>query len=406
MRVVYCDAALINNLGHFASHCRAIVPALRKKSIETRVLAHSKVEQSLKDELGAEPFFSIHPNAALSNDPLCGWLISFEHISRITSEELDKITDLQATDLFIFDSTKPAQLKACIDWAQSTFTAESCPGIIMTCNWFLGIVPPETIQNGQQWAVQDTQSIMYRYAALSIQKEFQKKVRIACYDPTPAKALGELCGREVLTLPHPMQSTTSCRLRGKGTPTIAFLGEQRPDKGFHLVPEIVRRILDEIKDIHVIVQNSWDKMKEQMDELHGIAGNDEHLELIYGSQDGVAWAKLLDRCDLIVVPYDQSAYAAHNSGIAIEAVANAIPSVVPSGTGMANMLSKYGMPGVISDTNDPVEIVNKIKQALGDFDELAKRAKDASALWVEQNGSNKLVRRLISLTVVGSIKYR
>jgi hypothetical protein len=48
------------------------------------------------------------------------------------------------------------------------------------------------------------------------------------------------------------------------------------------------------------------------------------------------WLDLLDRSDLIVLPYEPNRYRRSGSGVATEAVSEAIPMVVPPGSTMEN----------------------------------------------------------------------
>jgi hypothetical protein len=74
MRFVYCDAALQNDVGHYAAHCRFMSRALRSLGVAVTVLGHQAMSPVLAKELTAQPVFSISPYARTSDDPLCGWL--------------------------------------------------------------------------------------------------------------------------------------------------------------------------------------------------------------------------------------------------------------------------------------------------------------------------------------------
>jgi hypothetical protein len=396
LNFVYCDAALISNQGHFATQCRSVTAALRRRGMTPHVLAHSRIDPALAAELGAQPHFSIHPNMVFSSDPLCGWLISFASAADITGRDLEKIVGIGPGDFLFYDSAKPAQLMAVVDWAQRNFNPSTCPQIIVTFNWFPGVVTVTGEGGARQWSISDVQSVLYRFAGLKIANTFASRFRFASLDAATAEAYSFLTGRQVGVLPSPFGAVTSQRNRRGASPVrIAFLGEQRVNKGVQVIPAVARGLLAADPSIRVLVHNSWIGPQPEMDELREIASRDKRLELRIEAVEGAAWAALLDAVDLIVLPYDQVSYSNCNSGIAWEAIANAVPLVVPQGTGMARMLDQFGSPGVTFERVAPDLIVQAVLAAVGEFDELATRAAASSRKWAEANGGDKVVEALL-----------
>ena len=65
-----------------------------------------------------------------------------------------------------------------------------------------------------------------------------------------------LLGRPVGVLPLPQFAQAAVTSRTGHRPiTVSVLGHQRPDKGYHLMPEIARLLLAHEPDIRLLVHN-------------------------------------------------------------------------------------------------------------------------------------------------------
>ena len=104
MNLIYCDPGLMDNQGHHANSCRLITTEARQRGIPTGVLAHIKAEPPLCGELSATPWFRCHTYGIYSEDPICGFLLDFDFISRITKEDLFRVRDLGSVPLVYLNS--------------------------------------------------------------------------------------------------------------------------------------------------------------------------------------------------------------------------------------------------------------------------------------------------------------
>lgn len=396
MRVLYFDAALTDQLGHFANECRFFIEALRGNGIETMVFGNRAIEPGLASELGAHAHFRYHPNSMPSQDPVCGWLLSFNEVARATLEDLSRINGVSGKDIILYDCAKPAQIMGLVQWVQRTFQSSTCPNVLITLGWPPGLSSTASESTAMNWQLRDGTAMLYRYACTHIAPPFQQVFRFACPDATMADAYGALLGRSVSVLPNPHRATTGRRSRkGAFDPCIAFLGEQRPNKGYGMVPQICEKLLASGTRMRILVQNSWQLMQEQNDRLKLMASADPRLNLTIGTVDSRQWNVLLDACDLVVLPYDQETYSSVTSGIAAEAIANAIPQAVPARTCMARLLQDYGQPGVVFERSEVESVVSAVLNALGDMDRLAERALAAARRWETENSSERLVQAIL-----------
>ena len=401
MRVVYLDAALIGELGHFAGVCRSVTAAIRGAGQEVIVCSHQQIEPHLKAELSAQPLFRLHPNARLSNDPVCGWLLNYFETVRLTAEDLSRVQGLTAEDVIVYDCARPAQIGALIQWLQQTFAADACPQLLVMLGWPSGMTVNRD-ESGQlkNWRLHDQASCLYRLAAATIKPAYAGRVRFGVADATAAESYQQLLGRPVETLPAIQQATISPRARSAASePCVAFLGEQRFDKGYPLVPGIVEGLLAANVPLKILVQNSWQQMEEQNAALQGLAARDPRLTVRIGTLTADGWRQQLSEADLIVLPYHPSTYSTSLSGVGAEAVANGIPQAVPANTGLSRLVVDYGMPGVIFPTSEPAAVVKAVLAAIQDWPAVAARAADARKLWAERNSPQRLAAAILGRQV-------
>lgn len=400
MTFVYCDAALANEQGHFAPFCRATTTAVRQLGGDVLVLGHARIEPDLAAALGATPFFRFHPNATLCDDPLCGPLTDFVQAARITAADLARLTGFTADNIVFYEHAKAAQLMGLIDWAQTRFPSDNCPLIVVTFGWPGGLeeeAPAADQTGGSRWRIGDQRMIFYRHASRMIRPSHVHRFAFAAYDPKVASAYRFLLDRPVQVFPPPLGAVTAPRDRTEtAAPTVAFLGEQRLEKGLALIPEMVRQLLAAHPSIRIIVHNSWQEPRDENTLLAGMAKEYPRLEVRLGTVTAAEWAELLDRTDMLVMPYDPAIYATAISGVAVEAIATGIPCVAPRGTTMERLLTEAGMPGVLADRSEVEPMVTAVSQLLSDYPPLAARAAQASQVWQERAGGKRLVEAILS----------
>jgi len=397
VRAIYLDAALIGELGHFAGVCREMVGALRGMGIETVVFGHGQMDAGLRDELSAQPLFRLHPNARCSDDPVCGWLISYFETARMTCEDLMRMQGISAEDRLVYDCARPAQVAALIEWLQRSFPAERCPSLLVILGWPSGMgVDRDASGQISSWRLHDQASCLYRLAVAGLQPAYAGRIRFGCPDPSASEAYSQLLGRPVEQLPEIQRARTPARDRSvAATPCLAFLGEQRFDKGYPVVPEIVSRLLASGAPLRILVQNSWQLMEEQNAALRAIAAVDSRLTVRIGTLSPGAWNEQLAESDMVILPYHLSTYATSLSGVGAEAIANGIPQAVPAYSGLERLLVDYGMPGVVFSASEPEPVVQAVLGALANWPAIATTAARARELWAERNTPERMAAALL-----------
>jgi hypothetical protein len=164
------------------------------------------------------------------------------------------------------------------------------------------------------------------------------------------------------------------------------------------MPEAARTLLQANPDIRILCHNANpEAMRETQQVLQDIAAKDPRLILDERLACGEVWQQLLDASDLIILPYASPRFAISYSAVAVEAIANAIPLVVPAGTSMARLLQEFGGAGTTFDQPDAPSIVDAAQRALDRFDELATMAYSGSELWGHVHGPRNLLDAMLAL---------
>ena len=405
MNFIYADSGLVHNSGHHAQSGREIVGELRRRGISATVLAHRTVKEELRVELDAKPHFDVYTYLKSSPDILCGWLNDFHDVAEATAQNYFDLESLVDSDTILHvNSAQGAQLYAIALWWRSGL---KWPRPVVMIE--LGIDPglqPLPDRNGQpQYGFPDPRSdpraLLYRFAACQLS---QAGCRPIFYTFTQASsdAYHHLLGCPVYTLPLPRRASVTIRNRRDAKPiTVAFLGEQRGEKGFHLVPEIVRQLLA-TTDCRVLVHNSRpDSMKREQEELRamiyvgGSGIGNGRLILDEEESNAQHWQLLLDASDLIVLPYNERFRLSYSS-IAVEALANGIPVLAPEGSTMATMSEEFNQ-GLGMNNLTPAGIVETIQLAIGGWSGVAEDAHAAAHRWAERHGPGHMVDALLAL---------
>ncbi len=116
MRFVYCDCSLIGARGHFASTCRSITGAARRRGLAVEVYANHRVEPALVEALGARPLFGPTAVETTSDDKLCGHLESYNDKAAAFARALGSIAPPGPGDVVFVNSVQTGELAGVAAW--------------------------------------------------------------------------------------------------------------------------------------------------------------------------------------------------------------------------------------------------------------------------------------------------
>jgi hypothetical protein len=143
------------------------------------------------------------------------------------------------------------------------------------------------------------------------------------------------------TLPPPTRDRTS-----EKPLTLGYLGDARDEKGFALLPDMLNSVgeLDDRVSVKLLSQAYVPKRSADVRMLKAIEllrlRTPHKVELAEGALSTEDYRDLIERMDVILVPYDRGNYAARSSGVFMEAVCARRPAIVTAGTWMARILDE------------------------------------------------------------------
>ncbi len=226
-------------------------------------------------------------------------------------------------------------------------------------------------------------------ALAALPLETAARLRLGAATPGLARELTGLLGLPVAHAPLPIVNgnrAAAGRANGsRSTPRLGFLGGARPEKGFHET----RAILDALRPrlgFRALLQLANEQMPEAAwADLERLA-EDPDVEPLRGALSPEQWEDALASCDLLVLPYDRTAYRQRSSGIFAEGAAAGIPAVVPDGIWMAEQIAAGAAAGVSFSGSEPGAIAAACAEAVSRLPELHAQAERLAAPWRRGTG--------------------
>jgi hypothetical protein len=155
----------------------------------------------------------------------------------------------------------------------------------------------------------------------------------------------------VMPIPHTEVIDTEAIPKQSNEIVCWWAGAPRLEKGWDAMKSFVTSVSEEANKICVVAaENS---------QLLPVPGGVK-VKLISNKLTQLEYVKWLATCDIVLLPYDATAYSERTSGIFTECImAGKIP-VVSEGTWMAKELYKYGIEELIINWEKPEIVANKI----------------------------------------------
>jgi glycosyltransferase involved in cell wall biosynthesis len=410
MRVVYVDTGMAGEVGHHATSCRRITQALRERGHDVTVGAWVGLDAPLCEEFQAKLVFRHNTYAASDSDLLCGWLAAYFVTAQATTQDFAALAPLGADDLLYVNSVQPAQLHAVYNFL-AALPDGSRPQTVVELGTDPGVEIVEDL-GGIRLAARDprvdARATLYRFTGRQMSARRLPELHLVTFDATSSAVYSVLLGAPLGTLPLPNVASSGPRRRGgTGPRTVAFLGHQRGEKGFHFVPAIARLLLAAAPDTRLLVHNAQpDGMAETQQAMRALAAADARIELDERPAGPEIWRDLLERSDIIVCPYIVDRFRAAYSALASEAIASAIPLVVPEHTTLARLMRDCDAGGTRFAEQTPDAIAAAVARALDDFGAEAERSAQAAARWSETMGADRMVETMLARVAAATMENR
>lgn len=392
LRIAYIDAAIIDNKGHHANSCRYFISEFSRRGFVVDSYGSRMLTPRLAEELKIRPSFRHYPywrvreSGPLSHGDL-PYLI----------ERSSFLYDLRMAwrrgpyEILVFPFVLAAQFGAISAWLRG-FNRDQAPVVA---------VGFDTSSGNELTGDYAYYTPYYRRIGRTFRRKYLQRTLLFSHESATARDYATVMNLPVRAMPAIHAGFGRPRLRGKGADrrvTIGFLGHQRPEKGFQFIPDIIEYLQSRSLPVKVLVHNSGPADDDVSERLRLLSkANSPMVEFVESAGDHLEWQGLLDRCDLMVLPYEPNRYRNSGSGLATEAVGSGIPMVVPAGTTMEQLAIRY-QGGSVSFANwSAQEVGRAIEAAIADFDVLAERARTGAEEWLSVNGAGHFVDQLMAI---------
>lgn len=383
-RIGYFDASLCGNTGHQANACRHITNEFRVRGIQVDAYASVQLPGELARELQASPCFHLRP---YEQSRAFGRIDSF--IQALSFGQDLRTAWLSGRYPFLyFNSVLAPQFSAIGKWL-ATFGRGQAPVVAIefgapsgasTEGWF------------RPFAAQ------YRKAAGVFRALDPSRILLFTFDPAASAEYSELLGLPVAVLPPVHSVTGPLRQRERDTEgriTLGFLGQQRVEKGFNLLPEITQCLRQAGCEARILVHDGDVAERAISRRMRELAERDPLVEFLHEPADPSMWQDLLSRTDLMVLPYEPKRYQASYSAVAVEAVGAGIPMVVPGGTTMESLALEYQGRATSFGAWESDAVCRAILRAVAAFEHLSELAFSGATVWARRNGAKPFADRLM-----------
>lgn len=174
---------------------------------------------------------------------------------------------------------------------------------------------------------------------------------------------------------------------------VGYVGEARISKGFHLLPFVADRLyhsdLAETVEFHIhsfIFYPDQQFYYQAMAHLHRLPNVTLYPDIL----DPAEYEKFVNRCDVILLPYQREYYHRQTSGIYADAVGTGVPVVVSRGTWNARELKRLG-GGLAVNPDDYMSLTDATYRVCADIERYREEASRARERWQAFNTPENMI---------------
>lgn len=184
---------------------------------------------------------------------------------------------------------------------------------------------------------------------------------------------------------------------------ILYMGEAKKDKGFRLLPGLLRAIskTPSLKKENFIVHYTGKEEPETVKivekNIKYLQNNGFNISLINSFLDIKSYQNLISSAKLIVVRYDRSHYWEKSSGVTWEAISLGIPIITYRNSFIANEAATYNLSSYLLDSNDNHELIDLIIKSIENKQRDISLCKEAAKLFDEDNGAERFAKITVDM---------
>lgn len=380
-RLFLADPSLVGHSGHCFDYLAALAPAARARGYEPVYLGNRAVASDLRESRGVLPVFTHWCDARYGSPERTRRL----HESDLARELLDvsRRFAVTASDVFLVNTLRHWALRGVVDWLES-LPVSACPRVALVLH-FTAFPNPARSDGTVEY---------YRHAFARIARSpVRDRIRLLADSETlidEYSAIAPTLKFALAPIPHVREVTEAERI---GTAfRVGSVGEARENKGFHLLPRLVRRAAEaSVRGVEFHFHN----FAQDPDAAFlrcALAGLRHPSVRLYPDEMPAAeYTRFLASLDLIVLPYTLDNYHAQTSGVFAEALGAGKLVVVPKGSWMSRQLAEFG-GGAAFNPNDAEDFARVTLDMIANRDRLRAGRAERVRRWREFHNPERLLQ--------------
>jgi hypothetical protein len=244
-----------------------------------------------------------------------------------------------------------------------------------------------------------TTAVQKELALLAPREQNQAMDAVKLYADTEelARDYSRASGLRFGVLPLPVRGPSAAKLRA---PTqaleLAFLGKALDEKGFHWLPHLIDRLMDDYVRpgrVRFLIQATVGVPRSNPLSVLALARlknhSPHHVEL-FGLTSTLPlheYDDLASRADIVLLPYDQKRRGAGSSRILADAIARGRPAIVPASSWMSAQIPL----GAGETFHDFETFVQAVRRVVEDYEAYRTEAELWQSDWLASHSADELV---------------
>jgi len=176
---------------------------------------------------------------------------------------------------------------------------------------------------------------------------------------------------------------------------FGFLGHSRRERGFHLLPEAAKLVRTRGVRFELVVQINHNHFEPSTIKADKKLRSQPSVSTIIGPIEREDYHRVLQSCDVILLPYDPTMYRARGSGLFSEAILYGKPLVVTAGTAMEKAANRGECVAESCEFNS-FSLARAMNQVCSHYAEFAKSARKAARKWRKRNNVGMFCKELLA----------
>lgn len=392
MRVFVFDPGLEGRFGHHDHMAEGLLRELRAAEIEARIYGNVRARPELLAAVPLTPLFRQSHYELNSRDPYDGMLVDLLAGARLFHDDLAALDNESPgdDDLVFLPTAGLRELMGLALWMKARAPRPRVAALFHRLFSPGTDAPPGSLAGA-----------LHRQVGSSLGPLLaQSPWLIAATNSRLAGLMSGPLGIKVAVFPAPIwyaaaSAATGATAAAPEPPVIAFLGDMRAEKGYKVVPPLIRAAHSGGLPARFLVHLGVARDIRDLGPYHALQ-QEGLAEVVTGWVPDDRMQAMIESAALIALPFDRVRYHSGVSGVFCLAAANARPCVAPSGTWMADQIEAGDAAGLCYPEGGVEVIVETLARALGRIRELRASAAELAPLWRERQSGSALVARLLA----------